>query len=64
MGEILGAELGEAEDTKAILKCILDELKGVKVQLARQDERNGRLDESEASTHISASVSGLVGSMI
>jgi hypothetical protein len=58
------AEPTEAEDTKALLKCILDELKCIKVQLARQDKRNIELNKANAPLQVSNAASGLVGCKI
>lgn len=59
MGNPAGSDsISELEDadTKLLLKSILEELKGIKDQLALQDERNRDLDESSPSPYESSSV--------
>jgi hypothetical protein len=63
MVERADSEPTEVEDTKAILKSILEELKGIKDQLARQDERNGLHSNHKPSHYASSSGSGLVSCM-
>lgn len=64
IGKTSVAEITEGGDTEGLLKCILNELKCIKVQLARQDERNRELNKANTNSYVSGAISGLVSCVI
>jgi hypothetical protein len=57
--ETSNAEPAEVEETEVVLKCILHDLKDIKLQLARQEELNRHL--SKTSQCVSDHARDLVG---